>query len=375
MRESPQGLISVKLFEQYFIRKIAGPFLVIALSITGIAWLSQSLKFIDLIVNKGLSLGSFFYLSLLILPSLLWVIIPAATFIAIVYGYHKLYGDSELVIFRAIGIDNHSLMRPALIFCVLTTLMSYSISLYLLPASYREFKDMQIYIRNNYASVLLQEGVFVNPTQGLTVYIREKDPLGVMKGLMVHDNRNKSKSYTITAQEATLENTPKGPMFVLRNGSHQEFNKKTGQFSLLYFDSYNLELELFNNELIQKRWREAPELYLNELFFGDNPKKSERLKQISEGHYRLTWPLYNFLLCMVALIPFIRGEFSRRGNVKRISRVSVAAIGIMIGGLAVKSITAQNVYLNVLDYFFILVGMIIAYRLLVNGSKVKPAKI
>lgn len=196
---------------------------------------------------------------------------------------------------------------------------------------------------------------------------RQKDQLGVMKGLMVHDNRNKNKSYTITAQEATLENTPKGPIFVLRNGSHQEFNKKTKQFSLLYFDSYNLELELFNNEMIQKRWREAPELYLNELFFNDKQNAKEKLKQISEGHYRLTWPLYNFMFCMLALIPFIKGEFSRRGNGKRIGKASVGAVLVMILALAVKSLTAKNIYLNILDYVIVFGGLIIVYRYLISN--------
>ncbi len=371
MKISHSGPIKVRTYEQYFIRKIIGPFLLITLAITGIAWLSQSLKFVDFIVNKGLSVGAFFYLSMLILPSLLWVIIPAATFIAIVYAYNKLTSDSELVIFRAVGVDNKALMRPAILFCLITTLLSYSISLYLLPASYREFKDMQIYIRNNYASVLLQEGVFTNPSKGLTVYIREKDQLGVMKGLIVHDNRSKDKSYTITAQEATLETTPKGPMFILRNGSHQEFNKKTEQFSLLYFDSYNLEMNLFNNELIQKRWREAPELYLNELFFNKNPNTKDRLKQVSEGHYRLTWPLYNFLLCMIALIPFIKGEFSRRGSVKKMTRIGVVAIAIIIAALALKNITVKNVYLNALDYIAVIGGIVYLYRMLAGGNKNK----
>lgn len=368
----PQGIIAIKIYEQYFINKIAGPFLLITLAVTGIAWLSQSLKFIDFIVNKGLSIGDFLYLSILILPSLLWIIVPAGTFISVIYCYNKLAGDSELVIFRSTGVDNKALMRPALIFCLLTTLISYAISLYLLPASYREFKDMQIYIRNNYASVLLQEGVFTNPTKGLTVYIKSKDALGVMKGLVVYDSRNKSKIYTITAQEATMENTPKGPIFVLRNGSHQEYNKKTGKFSMLYFDSYNLEMDLFNKEMVQRRWREAPELYLHELFFSGNPSETERLKNISEGNYRITWPLYNVLLCLIGLIPFVKGEYSRRGNSKKIMRIAFIGICTVILALTIKSATAKNMYLNILFYLTIMGGIGYVYFYLVSDKIYKP---
>ncbi len=357
MRTAPHGLIAVKIYEQYFISKIAGPFLLITLAVTGVAWLSQSLKFIDFIVNKGLSIGDFLYLSMLILPSLLWIIIPAGTLISVVYSYNKLSSDSELIIFRSAGIDNKAVMRPALVFCMLTTLISYIVSSYLLPASYREFKDMQIYIRNNYASVLLQEGVFTNPVKGLTVYIKDKDSSGLMKGLVVHDSRNKSKTYTITAQEATMENTPKGPVFTLTNGSHQEYNKETNQFSLLYFDSYNLEMDLFNKEMIQRRWREAPELYLHELFFSGNPSETENLKNTAEGHYRITWPLYNILLCLIGLTPFIKGEFTRRGNNKRIMKVALIGIGTIILALTIKNFASQNIYLNILQYIVVLGGI------------------
>ncbi len=372
MQGRKQGILETKTYEQYILRKIAGPFFVITLAITGIAWLSQSLKFVDLIVNKGLSVSTFVYLSILILPSIMWVIIPAGNFIATVYGYNKLAGDSELVIFRSTGVDNRSLMRPVLIFCLLTTLVSYAISLYLLPASYRAFKDMQIYIRNNYASVLLQEGVFVNPTPGLTVYVKKKDQLGVLKGLIVYDNRQKDKRYTITAQEAELENTPKGPIFILKNGSHQEYNTKTKKFSLLYFDSYNLELELFNKEIVQRRWREVSELYLHELFFSEAQDKRERYKQISEGHYRITWPLYNVLLSMIGLIPFVKGEFSRRGNSKRIARCSVLAITFLLIALAIKSFTVKSIYLNIMAYVVVLGGIAWFYYYLTNETIKRP---
>jgi lipopolysaccharide export system permease protein len=352
----------LNIYQKYFLQKIAGPFLIITLSITGIAWLSQSLKFIDLIVNKGLGIGTFLNLSSLILPSLLWIIIPASSFIAIIYSFNKLYSESELVVFKSVGLSSKELLKPALIFCMFTTLFSYLISFYFLPSSYREFKDMQIYIRNNYANLLIQEGVFVSPTKGLTVYVKEKDPLGVMKGLVVHDSRNKNKRYTITAQEATLENTDKGPVFILRNGSHQEYNTKTGQYSLLYFDSYNLVLDLFNQEMIQKRWREAPELYIQELFFGDNPDEKTRAKNIAEGHYRLTWPLYNILFCLLAMLPFIKGEFSRRGNNKKIIKSSIIAIFIIIIAVALKNITAKNIYSNILNYFWCLGGIYYYYK-------------
>ncbi len=55
----------------YIFRHLIGSFLIITLSLVGVMWLTQSLRFVDLIINKGLSVGLFFYMTLLILPGLL----------------------------------------------------------------------------------------------------------------------------------------------------------------------------------------------------------------------------------------------------------------------------------------------------------------
>src|SRR5690606_33110333 len=140
-----------------------GPLLLITFTLTGIIWLTQSLRFIDFIVNRGLGLASFVYLSSLLLPFLLSIIMPVALYSAILFVYNKLIMDSELVVLKSVGVSRFGLAKPALIIGGGVMLFSYFISLYLLPASYREFKDMQMYIRNTYASVLLQEGVFNSP--------------------------------------------------------------------------------------------------------------------------------------------------------------------------------------------------------------------
>lgn len=337
--------------------------LIITLSITGIAWLSQSLRFVDFIVNKGLSVGTFFYITILIIPSLLWVVLPVALFLSIIYSYNKLANESELIIFKTSGIDNLSLLKPALMFAALCTLASFAIGAYLLPISYREFKDTQNFIRNNYASILLQEGVFSNPSPNLTVYIKERDYEGIFHGLLVNDERNPGKKVTVMAQEGRLISTKKGPVFEMINGNHQEVNTKTGQISMLYFDKYNLLLNPFKDTIDPKRWREPPERFFNELFYSNEPNQELAKKLVAEGHYRLTWPIYNFLLVLIALTPFMVGQFSRREAFKKIATVSVTALVFILLSFAFKSIAPKAIYLNSLMYINVLLGLAIFYRI------------
>ena len=72
------------IFIKYIFLNILKPFLVISLVLTGIVWLSRSLKYIDLIINKGLSLSSYFWFVSLIAPKILALLLPLISFIAVI---------------------------------------------------------------------------------------------------------------------------------------------------------------------------------------------------------------------------------------------------------------------------------------------------
>ena len=65
---------------QYMLRQLVGPFAFFSVALTGVIWLSQSLRFVDWIFNKGLSMGFFFYLTLLILPGVLAIVLSNVVF-------------------------------------------------------------------------------------------------------------------------------------------------------------------------------------------------------------------------------------------------------------------------------------------------------
>ncbi|MDX1950036.1 MAG: LPS export ABC transporter permease LptF [Rickettsiales bacterium] len=365
----------MKIFELYILKKIFWPFVIITLGITGIAWLSQSLRFIDLIVNKGLSIGTFLYITILIIPSLMWVIIPISLFISIVYSYNKITSESELIVLKTSGIDNNGLIKPAVIFALICTILSYSIAFYLLPKSYREFKDLQNFIRNNYASILLQNGVFSSPTKGLTIYIKDKDFQGNFLGLFANDERRPDKKITVMAQEGELISTQKGPVFELRNGTHLEYSNQNNQLAVLHFDKYNLQLSPFKEAVNNKRWREPQERFLDELFAPNDSDDIQKSKLETEGHYRISWPIFNVLLALLAISPFLTGNFSRRGHTKKIILTAVIAVLFLIASISLKNIAHKSQILNILMYVNNFVGIYFCYLLINNKVSVDLNKL
>src|SRR6266436_7617659 len=76
--------------------------------------LAQSLRLIDLIVNRGLSVEVFLYLAALILPRFLDIVLPIGVFIAVLFTFNRLITESELVVMRSAGLSPLSLAKPVL---------------------------------------------------------------------------------------------------------------------------------------------------------------------------------------------------------------------------------------------------------------------
>jgi lipopolysaccharide export system permease protein len=299
---------------------------VVAGSLTCVAWLTQSLRFVEMIINRGLSAPLFVYFTMLLLPTFFAFILPVALFASIVFVYNRLITDSELVVLRAAGVGNTALARPALALAVLTTIAAYGLTLYAIPTSFRAFKELQFHLRNNYTAFVLHEGVFNVIMKGITVFVRTRTSSGELLGIVVHDNRLPDRAVTMMAERGAIVAGEKGPRIVLANGNRQELRGEDRDVSLLYFDHYTFEIAGME-ESSEARWREPRERYLHELFFpSDQANEIWSYHQLRmEGHYRLASPLLSIAFALVGLAFVLGGQFNRRGNVVRIV-LSVAVV-------------------------------------------------
>jgi len=142
----------MKIYLRYLIWQLILPALIATLAFSGAVWLSQSLRFVDLIVNKGLPLTTFLYLTALLFPSLLLVIMPFALFCGVLFAYHRLTIESELVVMQAVGLSNRQLAAPGLVLGLLVAGIGYVNSLYAMPAAFRNFKDLQYQVSKDFSS-------------------------------------------------------------------------------------------------------------------------------------------------------------------------------------------------------------------------------
>lgn len=308
----------------YIFNQLLFATLLVTLTVTCAVWLTQSLRFIELIVNHGLSIGSYLYMTMLLLPSFLAILLPIGFFAAMLFVYNRLTTDSELIVMRAVGLGPQQLARPALILAVMVVLVDYLFTLVFMPMSYRAFRDIETDSRGGYAGVVLKEGAFNTVSDGVTVYVRTRGPEGELLGILIHDTRDPKKAVTIMAERGVLAQTSEGPRIILVDGNRQTLEKDDNKFSVLYFERYSAELGrtgATNAQSEAERWRQPRERYINELLFPDMNSKMDRdnyNQLITEGHMRLTSSLYGLAFALIALAALIPGDYNRRGQGKRI---------------------------------------------------------
>jgi lipopolysaccharide export system permease protein len=303
---------------RYILWQCLGVMVFVTGALTAAIWLAQSLRLVDLIVNRGLSVAVFVYLAVLILPRFFDIVLPIGVFIAVLFVFNRLTAESELVVMRAAGMSPFALAKPVLLLAGIAFLLLMSVSAYFLPASNREFKDLQFDIRNRFVSSLLQEGTFTQISDKLTIYIRGRDSRGQLLGILINDNRDPQRPVTILAERGAFAEMLGGSRLILMSGNRQQYDYQTKKLSILTFDANTLDLDKLR-DAPEVRFREASERFLGELFFP--PASLDELARqsfIAEANQRVVTPLSAFTFAILPLACLLPGQLNRRGQMKRV---------------------------------------------------------
>jgi len=359
----------------YIFRQVLVALVLATIGLTALIWLTQSLRFVELVVNRGLSFLVFLHLTLLLIPSFVAVILPITTYVVIQFVYQRLGSDRELTVMRAAGLSPWALSRPALAVALLATLLGYGLNLWGVPATLYDFKQLQWEIRNRLAAFLLQEGVFTPLSDKLTVYIRARDADGTLRGILVDDGRDSTAHATILAERGRLVEGPAGPRVILLDGSRQVIDHQSGRLNMLTFKQNEIELsDAAKDDTV--RPRDMSEVSLEALLNPQPYLQRDRSKWLAEGHKRLSSPLNTLSYALVGLFSALGGIFRRHGGFVR-PLVTVAVMtGLLAVGLAFDTLAARdNSLLGLMWLHAVLPGMICAWLLLGPSLRRAPARL
>ena len=178
---------------KYFFSNLIGIWLIILTCLMAVIWLNQSLRILDVVITQGASFRDFLRFSFLAAPLWLIVTVPVSAFIAILWTLHRLLLDREIIVMHAVGLSPLQLSIAPILFSISLSAFLFFNSLILLPLSFTGFKTVQDEVRNTIPKLLIQDNVFIDIDQNLTIFIGKKHSRNSVSNVFIQDTRNKKK--------------------------------------------------------------------------------------------------------------------------------------------------------------------------------------
>lgn len=353
----------------YITKQLFVSFLLVTFCLMSILWLTQSLKFVDLITNKGLPIGLFLKLTSLLMPRLFSVISPIALFVGTLFVYNRMLTDRELVAVKSAGINHFQIAKPVFFVGIVLSFFSFFVSNVAISSAEKSFSELEWQIKNDVSHLMFRAGEFNSIQNGLTVFIKAHEKDGSISGILINDDRKQGVKSTTSAERGIITYNDDGPRILLVNGFRQEITEENNQFVSISFDTYSVDFEQAPSS--RKKPQSAREKTLKELLGAlDNNDLTDREKNrfFLEGNKRLVSPLFNFVFILIASTGLIVSSFNRRGQDKVIiisicSMVLVQALELVLTSMTVKNLNFLGLYYaNLLLPLFVCIYLLIYYN-------------
>ncbi len=363
-------------FTTYAIKEITSSFLFLFILLSGILWMGQGLRHIELLTSDNVSFFAYLSYVVLLLPKIFLLTLPICIFLSILFNINRLRNDSELVILWAAGkADYDILFRPILFISILIYLFATILSIYITPISLNEIRHKIIDIRSSgIHSSILKEKKFISPVDTLTIFLQEREG-DKITGLLIHDLKNSNKPQTYIAQRGLFIEENNKKLLRLFNGSVQIYERGQNKISEIEFETYDLNLTPYSKE--ENKHIYADELFTHQII--DNLKNKEmkdfnkyEKEQFAELHSRFINPLYIFCF---ALLPIMIIKFSAKPGdelLMPITLVSVVAFILQIVQITLSNILIENTNLIYFTYIFpFIVLILITFLIFLDRNQLK----
>ncbi len=275
----------------------------------GVIWLSQSFKSIKLIIEKGAHLFDFFILSFFSLPSWLIIALPFGTFAGCMISYLKLQNDKEIIVMKSAGISPFKISKPALLVALVSSIILFIISHFILPKTYTNFKELQDSIRNSEQKFILKDNVFININKYQTIFIGKVTKNNVLEEVFIQDKTDSLNLVEYFSKNGYV-NIDSAINLRLIKGTRVSTDKK-GRSTILNFDNYSIKVQKAEDKFVSDRVVEYNEYSFFELIKKADEKLANQGKLLAEAHTRNTVIFMPIVFTLIAMLIIVNDNYSR----------------------------------------------------------------
>ena len=319
---------------QNFITEILKTFLVILFGLSIIAWTVRAVNFLDLIVENGYSLTTYFQYSFLNLLGIITKFIPLSFLIALMVFIVKQIQENEFIILWTSGVKKIKLVNLFFLFSLFIVFFYLIFSTFLTPLALN--KSRLLLKQDGFNSFLptIRIQQFSDSFKGFTFIVEKKfqneiknvfinDSSNTLKGLAVNSQGNKAT--TIVAKEGLVEEKN----MILFDGQIISSSKDNSKDNIIKFKQLNISLENLETDTIKvPKLQETPTVDLFKCILGISEEKILNCKDNTKKEIKT-------ILNRRVVLPFY-----------------IPIISLLCSFLLIKTHTKKNYFLNKYSIFF-----------------------
>jgi len=362
--------------DRYIFRTTLASFALVLVSLTGVIWITQALRGIDLMTSQGQTILTFLGLTSLVIPALVLIIAPIALMISISHTLNKLATDSEIIVMNAAGFSPFRLFRPFVLATVVVSIIVAFIAAYLAPDGMRRIKQWDAEITADVLTNVLQPGRFAQLDQNLTIRIRERQPGGLLVGIFIDDRRDPKERVSIVADHGTVVKSGTNSFLVLEDGNLQKFEAGKRDPAMVAFARYAFDMSKFSQHGdIALGIRER---YLWELLYPneDDPIYKQLPGQFrAELHDRFMAPVYPFAFAALTFAFLGAPRTTRQSRNFSIGGSILAVFGLRMAGFACSVMTVKSPMAAAVQYALLFAGIGVGLWLIIAGVVIEPSAV
>ena len=215
----------MKRLHRYVLRAFVGPWIITFLLCVFILLMQFLWRYIDDLVGKGLDfsiiLELMFYASFSLVP----LALPLAGLLASIMSMGKLGETNELFAMKSGGVSLYRIMSPLIVLNIVISIVAFVFSNNIMPYTNLKMRSLLFGIQQQRPEVIIQNGIFVEPTEDISIKVDSKSRNNDLNGVLIYDHRSSSTPNNVTmAATGNILVTEDNSMMILElhNGTRHE---------------------------------------------------------------------------------------------------------------------------------------------------------
>ncbi len=265
----------------------------------------------NMVMNYNVPVSSVLVLLGFKLPRFLEFTIPMSVTISILLTFMRMSGENEILALKASGSSLYKLLPPVLTFCVLGTILSLLVTIFVMPWAKTSFKLKSIEFAQSSIDMALQERQFNAQVDDLMIYVAHVDvKTHGLEDIVIEDRRTKGVVSISTAPSGKIISSENKQVYTIRlyDGAINQVKLDEGSVNNIKFGGYDIVIDLdAMNKNIGNTGKRIDERSLGDLvqFIRSGIKNQTKLNEaLMELHEKFSVP---FACLALGLLSFPLG--------------------------------------------------------------------